>query len=128
MKKLFFLPNNQSRITNNSSPSLREDDIGVGAVAEELGEEAEEEGVGFLDEGGEDAEAIGEGLHRIAEEVEHLDLAAGESAFFHALELGDVEIAFIAEFVSCHAYGPDGGDKQVVPHGFEDEDKASARL
>ena len=45
-----FLPNNQSLITYNSSPSLREDDIGVGAVAEELWEEFEEEGVGFLDE------------------------------------------------------------------------------
>ena len=34
----------------NLSCSLREDDIGVGAVAEEIREEFEEEGVGFLDE------------------------------------------------------------------------------
>ena len=81
-----------------------------------------------MDESGEDAEAVGEGLHRVAEEVEHLDLAAGESAFFHALELGEVKIAFIAEFMTGHAHGSDGGDKQVVPHGFEDEDKASARF
>ena len=88
----------------------------------------EEEGVGFLDEGGEDAEAIGEGLHRIAEEVEHLDLAAGEPACFHAVELREVEVAFVAELFPCHAYGPDGCDEKVVPHGLEDEDESSARL
>jgi hypothetical protein len=34
----------------NLSSSLREDDIGVGAVAEEIREEFEEQGIGFLDE------------------------------------------------------------------------------
>ena len=81
-----------------------------------------------MDESGEDAEAIGEGFHRVAEEVEHLDLAAGESAFFHACELGEVEVAFVAEFVSGHAHGPDGGNEQVVAHRLEDEDEAPAGL
>ncbi|MGA0867221.1 MAG: hypothetical protein ACO3QV_07895, partial [Candidatus Nanopelagicaceae bacterium] len=87
----------------NLYSSLREDDIRVGAVAEEFREEGEEQGVDFLDELGEEAEAIGEGLHGIAKEVEHLDLAFGESAFLHVLELGEVEVALVAEFVLGHA-------------------------